>query len=523
MQINSKLNKKILLTSILENSVAIITTNPAFKIKFANTLSQDLLKAKNQELRGLEMEQLFENKTIFDKIKNEITNSESADLTMPSEEIKTIDNNNTKIPVKILIKKIKNQKNQLQGLIFVFKDISEIKNYTNLLEQKTKELDEKNNSMQKLLEEMETEKSSVEEKIKQDTLELTEKHTRLLSSINNLSLGFIMTDKYKNINLNNQIAATFFTSLKKQQSSIQELLKQEQINCDLNEQIDKCLNEKISISLSDIQINLNFVNIFISPIIINTKLTPEAMGAIIIIEDKTEEHNLIRSKEDLFAITSHELRTPLTAIYGYTSLIKQMYFSTIQDDQLKIFINNIGILSKKLSMTVSNLLDSSRLEQNKIQLKQEQFNLTEVINEVIEIMERLALEKNLYIKFDPPLLPVMVQGDQIRLMQIINILISNAIKFTQIGGIYITLTQQPDLTKIKIQDTGIGIKQENISMLFDKFQKPGSNLLTTPKGIGLGLHIAKLLIEKMGGEIQLEKTEINKGSTFSFTVQTAKD
>ncbi len=523
MQINSKLNKKIFPTSILKNSVAIITVNPAFKIQFTNTISEKLLKAKNQKLRGLEMRQLFENSQTFDKIENEITNSQSADLTIPCEELNSIDGSNTKIPVKITIKKVKNQKSQLLGFIFIFKDISEIKNYALLLKEEIKQIEEKNNNIQKLQQELETTKSSTEEKVKQHTLELVEKHDQLRSSINNLSLGFLMTDKYKNITLNNQIATTFFCILKKQQVTIQELLKQEQINCDLSEQIDKCLKEKISISLSDIQINLNFANIYISPIILDTKIAPDPMGTVIIIEDKTEEHNLKRSKEDLFAITSHELRTPLTAIYGYTSLIKQMYFSDIQDDQLKNFIKNIGILSKKLSMTVSNLLDSSRLEQNKIQLKQEQFNLTAVINEVIEVMERLALEKNLYIKFDPPTLPVMVQGDQVRLIQIINILISNAIKFTQIGGIYITLTQQPDFTKIKIQDTGVGIKQENISMLFDKFQQARNNPLTSQEGIGLGLHVAKLLIEKMGGEIQLEKTEVNKGSTFSFSIPSAKN
>ena len=238
----------------------------------------------------------------------------------------------------------------------------------------------------------------------------------------------------------------------------------------------------------------------------------------IIIQDKTEQYSLEKSKDDIFAITFHELRAPLTAIYGYVSLIKQIYFNNIQDAQLKNSINNIGVLCKKLSMSINNFLDASRLEQDKIQLKNEQCNLSAIINETIKAMEKLALDKNLYIKFDSTLFPIMVQGDQARLTQIINILISNAIKFTQIGGIYITLTQQHDFTKVSIQDTGCGISQENKRLLFGKFQQAGNNSLTTQEGISLGLYISKLLIEKMGGEIQLEKTEINKGSTFSFTI-----
>jgi PAS domain S-box-containing protein len=515
------LTQKIFLASILENSAAIITVNPAFEIQFANTISEKLLKAKNRKLIGIEIQQIFESAQVFDKIKNEITNSENDDLIYPEEQIKTLDTGNTKIPVKITIKKIKKQKNQLLGLIFIFKDISERKNYALSLKEKIKEIEEKNNSIQKLLEELEAEKSSAEKKVKQRTLEFTEEHDRLLSAIDNLSLCLIMTDKYKNITLSNKTASNFFPLLKNQQTTIQELIKTANLNYDLSRQIDKCLKEKILIKLPDMQIDHNFVNIFLSPIILDAGSSPDPIGMSVIIQDKTEQHNLERSKEDLFAITSHELRTPLTAIYGYVSLIKQIYFKDIQDTQLKNFINNIGILSKKLSMSVNNFLDSSRLEQNKIQLKKEQCNLSAIISEAVKVMEKLALDKNLYIKFDPPLFPIMVKGDQIRLSQIITILISNAIKFTQIGGIYITLTQQHDFTKVSIQDTGCGISQENKHLLFGKFQQAGNNNhLTTWEGSGLGLYIAKLLIEKMEGEIQLEKTEINKGSTFSFTLWT---
>lgn len=506
----------------MENSAAIITVNPAFKIEFANTTSEKILKAKPQELLGKKMYELFENNDL-DKIKNNLTSSQNDNYTIPAQNLKTIDNTNTKIPVRIIAKKIKNQNNKLLGIIFIFKDISDEKNYTASLRETIKAIEEKDHNIQELLQELQSEKSSSEEKIKQATLEIKEKHTLLLSSINNLNLSFLILDKYKNITFSNKNATTLFPSLQNQQATIQEFVQNELISCNLNQQIDRCLKEKTPIKLFDVQINLNFVKIFISPIILDEKLTPDPIGATIIIEDKTEQYNNESSKEDLFAITAHELRTPLTAIYGYISLIKQLYFNDIPDTQLRAFLNNIGILSKKLSMTVNNFLDSSRLEQNKIQLKKEQCNLTAIINEVIKVMERLALEKNLYIKFNSPTLPIIVQGDQARLRQIMDILINNAIKFTQTGGIYITLEQQTNSTKVKIQDTGIGISQKNQNLLFNKFQQANNNPLTAQEGMGLGLHIAKLLIGKMGGKIQLEKSEINQGSIFSFTILNAKN
>jgi PAS domain S-box-containing protein len=521
---NSPFNPENFLPSVLKTiNEAVIVVNPDFSIAFANTKSEKLLKYKNQELIGKKIDQFFENDPIRNNTIQEIFDTQTTQAPKDTKEINCIDAHNNKIPVTIAVKKVNDNSKRLIGFISILTDKSEIKNYLKTLEEKTREIEEKNDSLQKLQQELNIEKASVEEKVKQRTHDFEEEHARLLASINNLSLCFLMTDKYKNIILNNKTTDMIFPSLHTERETIEQLQQSEQVSIDLNEQVEKSLTEKRVINLADVQINFKFVNIFISPIVFESKQIPDAIGTVIIIEDKTQQHNLDRSKEDLFSIASHELRTPLTAISGYISLIKQIYFSNLQDENLKNIINNIGTLSKKLSMSINNFLDSSKLEQGKIDLRKDPCDLFATINKAIKEMEGIALEKNLYIKFDPPPSPIIIIGDQIRLMQILTILIGNAIKFTQIGGIYISIENKVNFAKITIQDTGKGITEENKNLLFRKFQQAGDNLLTRQEGTGLGLHIAKLLVEKMQGSIRLEKTEINKGSTFSFTIPTANN
>lgn len=507
---SSTFSPKNFLPSVLKNiDEAILVLSSNLEVKFASERCERLFKYSNQELIGKKLGQLFENNQAY----NELIQG------MLVKELNILDSHNNKIPVTISLRKILKWPKRSIGFIIIITDISETKNYHKTLEEKTREIEQKNDSLKKLQQELELEKTSAEEKIKQEINNFEKEHSRLLASINNISFCFLIADKYNNVILNNKAAKNIFASLNaERQTTITELQKTERINIDLNKQIEKSQSEKKTLSLADVQINSKFVKIFISPIILDSKQTPDAIGAVIIIEDETAAYNLKRSKEDLFSIASHELRTPLTAIYGYTALVKQMYFGNIQNEELKTMINNIGILSKKLSLSVSNFLDSSKLEQGKIELKKEQCDLFTLINNSIKEIEGIALGKNLYIKFNPPPSPIIITVDQIRFTQILNILINNAIMFTRSGGIYIFVETKSNFVKIIVQDTGLGIADENKRLIFRKFQSTGDDLSTRQEGTGLGLYTAKLLTEKMGGLIQLEKTELNKGSTFSFTI-----
>ena len=370
------------------------------------------------------------------------------------------------------------------------------KDYATQLQNKIKEIAYKNNILKEIKQNIEKEKEIIEQKIYESTRDLREEHNRLLASINNLSFGFIMTDKTKNIILINKIIKT-------------NIKLQENIN--LLQNIDEVLKTGKSLSVENIQINNKLVNIFISPV--------PAIGTVILIKDKTGERFIEQSGKNFITVASHELRTPLTAIKGYLSLIKELHYADIKDEKLKKIINDIDLSSTRLINIVNDFLDTSKLEQGKINFHPEESDLIYIINTSIKETESIATEKKLFINFDTPLENAKVFGDAERIKQIVINLISNAIKYTDQGGITISIEKTPDkYYKMIIKDTGKGISPENVKLLFSKFQQSDPNKPTNVVSTGLGLYISKLLTEKMNGKIKLDYTEKGKGSAFSFSL-----
>ena len=511
--------------SFLENmSEAVILVNPDSQIELVNGAALNLLKYTSEELVGRKVDEIFENAAGAGLKPGPERFGASYKLAPAivarndnEDEANCLDADGNKIPVKVFVKKVYDKSQSYLGSVYILKHISEIKNTLKALGEKQREVEQKETSLRVLSQELQIENSSIDEKANQ-TQDFGEERDKILASISNLSLGFIMTNSAKNIVLYNKAASNFFPSLMMKSKTISVFIQAEQISVNLNDIIEQSMREKRVIATPEAQINSKFANIFVSPVVLRGEPDAKCWGTVIIIEDKTEEHTLDEAKEDRFSIASHELRTPLTAIYGYTSLIKQIYFADLKNQELKNMINNIGLLSKKLSLSVNNFLDSSKLERGKIELKREPVDIITTISEAIKETRVLAMEKNLYIRFDSPLFLITVTGDKNRLIQVLIILLTNGIKFTQYGGIFIAVQINDNFAKISVQGTGSGITEESMNFLFSNFAQTDDNLLTRQEGTGFGLRTAKLLVEQMGGNLFLEKTELNKGSTSSFTV-----
>jgi PAS domain S-box-containing protein len=511
---------------------AIVITDDLSKAVFTNKGAQKLFKYKDEELIGKSIDQLFEGHPVLKEagvLKDEELNEEW-------NEANCVDANGKRTAVEFRVSRIIDERAAFKGLMYLIRDISEVKKYMKILEEKRKAIALKERLAESSEKEMETARGKNDIEITHQAEVYAQEHAKLAASINSLNFGFMILSRDRSVVLYNKASLDFFPLLSSKNMKIDELEKGINMDWKLSSNVNRSVIGKTSVALPDKQINSKYVNVFISPVIIDNLLEPgkkdEALGSVIIIEDRSEEHELEESQEDLFSIASHELRTPLTAIYGYTSLIKQIYFGNIENEQLKDIINKIGLLSKKLSLSVNNFLDTSKLEEGKIELKKEPCDLYTIVSEAISEIERLAAEKNLYIGFDPPLSLITVVGDQTRLIQVLIIFLTNAVKFTQNGGVYIDIevyrqsdlyTDSPGFVCVRIRDTGAGIPEDNKKLLFSKFQQANENLLTRQEGTGMGLHTAKLLVEKMGGVVNLEKTELNKGSTFLFTVPLMKE
>ena len=227
---------------------------------------------------------------------------------------------------------------------------------------------------------------------------------------------------------------------------------------------------------------------------------------------------LDKAKSEFVSIASHQLRTPLTAIKGYLSLIQEKLYGTPPKKMGKP-ISNMYVSTERLINLVNDLLNMSRIESGKIRADLEILFLEDIIESVINELENLAKQKNIYIKWEKPEVPiakVLADKDQIR--QVILNLIDNAIRYTSTGGITIKTEPKNENYQIKIKDTGPGMVEEEISELFVSFRRGSVGRKTSTEGTGLGLYIAKKFVEMQNGKVWAESLGKGKGSTFYIEI-----
>jgi signal transduction histidine kinase len=225
---------------------------------------------------------------------------------------------------------------------------------------------------------------------------------------------------------------------------------------------------------------------------------------------------LDRLKSQFLATMSHELRTPLNSIIGFTGILQQGFAGPVNDEQKKQLGLVFGSARHLLSL-INDLLDLSRIEAGKVDIEREPFNFVEVIDEVIQNLTPMAGQKNIRLATDLPGQPMPMVGDRKRCFQVLLNLANNAVKFTDRGEVKITARTEGGQLRVVVADTGIGIKPEQIGMLFEAFRQLDGTAKRIYEGTGLGLHLCRRLLELMHGSIVAE-SEFGKGSRFTFSL-----
>lgn len=247
---------------------------------------------------------------------------------------------------------------------------------------------------------------------------------------------------------------------------------------------------------------------------------------------KKAEEQLRQSREDLIklnetkdkflSIVSHDLRTPFSSILGFTDLL--LNDDTLSEDEKRKYINYIRESSNSMLALINSLLDWNRLQSGRIKFEPTKLKLKPIVENCINSLSGAALRKN--IRIDSTLsADIQVFADENLIAQVFNNLISNAIKFTNPGG-GISIGVQPFESSryivLFVEDTGIGIKPEDVNKLFSVESKLSKDGTAGEKGSGLGLTIVNDIIQKHGGKIWVE-SELGKGSSFKFTLPIASD
>jgi PAS domain S-box-containing protein len=240
-------------------------------------------------------------------------------------------------------------------------------------------------------------------------------------------------------------------------------------------------------------------------------------GIVIVFRDVTREREIAQAKNEFVSVVAHELRTPMTSIKGYTDLILQGAMGEVNGQQRR-FLEIVKTNVDRLSELISDLLDTARIEAGRVRLEIEPVQVPSIVGEVCDSLAETIRERGLALTVESdPDVPA-VHADRNRLIQVLMNLLSNAYRYTPVGGsITVSVRPDKDAVLVEVKDTGIGIAPEDQEKIFERFFRADQELVNEQTGTGLGLPIARSLVELHGGRLWLE-SELGQGSTFSFTL-----
>ncbi len=302
---------------------------------------------------------------------------------------------------------------------------------------------------------------------------------------------------------------------------------QTQYESEKQKQEIELLNERSRLQVAQLEHNANTRNmlflvlallVVIAIVLFRTNRISKKANELLRQKNK-EIEEAARLKTQFLSVMSHEIRTPMNAVIGMTNLLAN---ENPREDQ-KEYLDTLDFSAKNLLEIVNDVLDYNRVESGKVSLEVIEFKPLFLFSNVYQSFYHQAVKKNIHLTVTPDeKIPEVLKGDPTRLTQILNNLISNAIKFTETGSVTVdvSLSEQTESTatlEFRVSDTGIGIPADKVDIIFESFIQASEKTHRKYGGSGLGLAITKKLLELHGSQIKVVST-VGKGTTFSFSV-----
>lgn len=353
-------------------------------------------------------------------------------------------------------------------------------------------------------------------RLKRITDSLNSERGRLQAIVNGMSDGVIIMDSWGRVILLNSVVEKLFriTNAASKGKNIIRVIHDYGLEKLLHESLEtgKSIKKRIQVSTPDRRVLV----VHVTPI--NTG--EDTCEVVAILRNVTDKKKYEEMRSEFVANVSHELRTPLTSIRGFA---ENLLDGACDDPATAMkFLLIINKEAERLSRLIDELLNLSKIEDDKFEPNLEPFDINDLIKRTVTIIQSRAAEKNLTVELDlPPDLP-LVQGDPDMIKQVLLNLIDNAINYTQAGGtVRIITAVEQDEIKVDVQDNGLGIPPENISRIFERFYRVDKARSRELGGTGLGLSIVKHIVDAHKGKVQVE-SKVGKGSTFSFLLPLAE-
>ena len=332
---------------------------------------------------------------------------------------------------------------------------------------------------------------------------ISEDRTRLASILDNMADGVVMTDAEGSISLANKAVEKLFNIREPESKPLIEAVRDHEVD----ELLKLCLKTGgMQFVQYESSASKRYLRVIAVPIVNS--------GVLLLFQDLTELRNLQTTRRELIGNISHEFRTPLA---GIKAMVETLRDGAVDDRKAaRDFLSRIDSEVDRLTQLVAELTELSRIETGKAELKLEPVNINDLVEEVTAQLspqverQRLSIVKEL--AADLP----SVSADRARMRQVMVNLLHNAIKFTDAGGkITLTTHREGDSVTVDVTDTGRGIASDDLPHVFERFYK--GDKARAGDGAGMGLAIAKHIVEAHGGSISVESEE-GKGSTFSFSL-----
>jgi PAS domain S-box-containing protein len=357
----------------------------------------------------------------------------------------------------------------------------------------------------------------IELKVTERTNMLRESEEYLSSIVETIRESLIVMDKdYKVLSANNHFLNTFKVSINETKGKLLYELGNGQ--WDIPE-LKKMMEDVLPTNnpVLDYEVEHEFPHIGRKLMLLNAhrvELEGKFKDRILLaIEDITERRNIEQRKDDFLSIASHELKTPLTTVVGYVQMMRRLLPENASD-KFKSVMDKTGIYVDRLNQLLTELLDMSRIQSGHIELHRELFDFDKMVSEAVEGMQTATPKYRIITNGKAG---VQYYGDESHLTQVLTNLISNAIKYSpDADEVEIYVSTVSDFIKVSVKDHGMGIKEDELKKIFERFYRVGSIQKSFP-GMGIGLYICDQIIKNHGGSLWVE-SEVGKGSVFSFTL-----